>query len=99
MVLINPSPTPTSLGYSYSTPSETPNLSRRTSASALLQVARTDDFFVCHTELASYLDSDNVQTFNDDFNLLNWQHEHKLSYHILSILVKDVLNVHMSTIS
>jgi len=49
--------------------------------------------------LAAYLDSDTVNQYDDDFNILNWWHEHKLSYPVLSILAKDVLTVPVSTIS
>jgi hypothetical protein len=51
------------------------------------------------SELAVYLDSDPVNQYNDDFNILNWWHEHKLMYHVLFILAKDVLIVPVSTIS
>jgi len=51
------------------------------------------------SELAAYLDSDTVNQYDDDFNILNWWHEHKLSYPVLSILAKDVLTVPVSTIS
>ncbi|WVZ86553.1 hypothetical protein U9M48_033312 [Paspalum notatum var. saurae] len=37
--------------------------------------------------------------FDDDFNLLNWWHEHKLTYLVLSILARDVISVRVSTIS
>jgi hypothetical protein len=32
------------------------------------------------SELSSYLDSDTVSQFNEDFNILSWWHEHKLTY-------------------
>ncbi|KAJ1288909.1 hypothetical protein BS78_02G124400 [Paspalum vaginatum] len=51
------------------------------------------------SELSSYLDSDNVQKFDDDFNLLDWWHDHKLTYPVLSILAKDILSVPVSTVS
>jgi hypothetical protein len=51
------------------------------------------------TELSSYLDSDTLQKFDEDFNILNWWHEHKLSYPVLSILARDVIFVPVSTIS
>ena len=46
-----------------------PDLLRRTSATSLLQVASnpTD----VGSELSSYLDSDNVRKFDNDFNLLD----------------------------
>jgi hypothetical protein len=46
-----------------------------------------------------YIDSDPITMFDDDFDLLSWWHEHKTTYPILSILVKDVLTVPVSTIS
>jgi hypothetical protein len=45
------------------------------------------------------LDSDIVNQFDDDFNIINWWHEHKRTYPVLSILAKDVLSIHVSTIS
>ncbi|WVZ88406.1 hypothetical protein U9M48_034932 [Paspalum notatum var. saurae] len=51
------------------------------------------------TELASYLDSDTVQKFDDDFNILDYWHDHKIIYLVLSILAKDVLSVLISTVS
>ena len=51
------------------------------------------------SELSSYLDSDTVSQFNEDFNILSWWHEHKLTYPILSLLAKDVMTVPASTIS
>jgi len=51
------------------------------------------------SELASYLDSDTIICFGNDFDILSWWHEHKLRYHILSILAKDVMHVPVSTIS
>jgi len=54
-----------------------PNLdqSRNVSATSLLQAA-------CATgssELATYLDSDSVSQLDDNFNLMQWWHEHKLT--------------------
>ena len=51
------------------------------------------------SELASYLDSDTVTCFDDDFDIIIWWHEHKLTYPILSILAKDVMSVPVSTVS
>jgi hypothetical protein len=80
--------------------SSTPNLAAGTSASALLQQAHSSAGLSSHdTELSSYLDSDTLQKFDEDFNILNWWHEHKLSYPILSILARDVISVPVSTIS
>jgi hypothetical protein len=39
------------------------------------------------------------RSFDDDFNILNWWHEHKFSYLVLSILARDVISVPVSTIS
>jgi len=55
--------------------------------------------FATTSELSSYLDSDNVNMFDDDFNILNWWRDHKHTYPVLSILAKDVLSVPVSTIS
>ena len=74
-----------------------PELSRRTSASALLHAASTPG--ISGSELAAYLDSDTVQKFDDEFNLLDWWHDHKLTYPVLSILAKDIISVHVSTVS
>jgi hypothetical protein len=51
------------------------------------------------TELSSYLESDTVTQFQNDFSVLAWWHEHKLTYLVLSILAKDVMTVPVSTIS
>ncbi|CAO2201317.1 unnamed protein product [Urochloa humidicola] len=77
------------------------NLSRRTSASALLQAACSGASLAppAGTELTAYLDSDTVTQYDDDFCVLSWWHEHKRSYPVLSILAKDVLTVPVSTIS
>jgi hypothetical protein len=40
-----------------------------------------------------------LQKFDDDFNILNWWHEHKLSYPVLSILARDIISIPVSTIS
>jgi hypothetical protein len=61
--------------------SSTPNLGSGTSASTLLQQAYSSDgLSSLDTELSTYLDSDTLQKFDEDFNILNWWHEHKLSY-------------------
>jgi hypothetical protein len=67
--------------------------------SALLQAASNCASLGVGSELSAYLDSDIVQKYDDDFNLLTWWHGHKLTYPSLSMLAKDVLNVHVSTIS
>jgi hypothetical protein len=74
-----------------------PELSRRTSASALLHATSTHG--ISSFELAAYLDSDNVQKFDDELNLLDWWHDHKLTYPVLSILAKDIISVPVSTMS
>jgi hypothetical protein len=50
------------------------------------------------SELFSYLDSDTVTYFDDDFNILNLWHEHKLTYPILSILARDIMYVPVLTV-
>jgi hypothetical protein len=50
------------------------------------------------SELASYLDSDTITEFDEDFNVLSWWHQHKLTYPILALLAKVVLTVPASTI-
>jgi hypothetical protein len=49
-------------------------------------------------ELSSYLDSNPLE-FDESFCVLNWWCDHKRTYPILSITAKDVLIVHVSTIS
>jgi hypothetical protein len=51
------------------------------------------------SELSSYLDSDCVVQYDEDFNILHWWHEHKRTYPIISILARDVIIVPASTIS
>jgi hypothetical protein len=52
------------------------------------------------SELTVYLDSDPVTAYDDDnFDILNWWHEHKLTYPILSLLAKDIMCVPVSTTS
>jgi len=74
-----------------------PNLdqSRGVSTTSLLQAASAPN----SSELATYLDSDTVSQLDDDFDLMQWWHEHKLTYCVLSILVKYVFPVPMSIIS
>jgi hypothetical protein len=45
------------------------------------------------SELTNYLDSDLVSQFDDSFNILSWWHDHKRTYHVLSILAKDILSL------
>ncbi|XP_066341330.1 zinc finger BED domain-containing protein RICESLEEPER 2-like [Miscanthus floridulus] len=47
------------------------------------------------SELASYLDCDTVSQLDDEFDIMQWWHEHKLTYSILSVLAKDILIVPM----
>jgi hypothetical protein len=49
--------------------------------------------------LLAYLDSDIIEMFDDDFNLLTWWQDHKLTYPALSMLAKDILTLSVSTIS
>ncbi|WVZ83799.1 hypothetical protein U9M48_030899 [Paspalum notatum var. saurae] len=51
------------------------------------------------TELSSYLDSVTVQKFDDDFDILDWWRDRKITYPVLSILAKDILSVPVSTVS
>ncbi|WVZ69805.1 hypothetical protein U9M48_018534 [Paspalum notatum var. saurae] len=51
------------------------------------------------SELASYLDSDILTEFDEEFNTLFWWQKHKLTYSILSLLAKDIMTVPASTIS
>jgi len=51
------------------------------------------------SELTVYLDSDNVVAYDDEFDVLNWRHEHKLTFPVLSTLAKDILIVPVSTTS
>ena len=73
------------------------NLSRDTSATALLHAATSTGSNA--SELVNYLDCDTVSQLDDSFDILRWWHEHKLTYPVLSIMVKDVLTVPVSTIS
>ena len=84
---------------SSSNPTPSASLSRHTSASALLQAASNYASLGAGSELSAYLDSDTVQKYDDDFNLLTWWQDHKLTYPSLSMLAKDVLTVPVSTIS
>ena len=51
------------------------------------------------SELSAYLDSDYVTAYDDDFDLLLWWHDHKLTYPILSIMARDIMLVLVSTVS
>ena len=54
---------------------------------------------VAACELSAYLDSDNVTAYEDDFDLLLWWRDHKLTYPILSIMARDIMSVPISTVS
>jgi hypothetical protein len=51
------------------------------------------------SELSAYLDSDSLNQYDASFHVLNWWHDHKRSYPILSMLAKDIMTVPVSTIS
>jgi hypothetical protein len=51
------------------------------------------------SNLSTYLDSDCVTSYEDDFDILLWWYDHKLTYPVLSIMAKDIMAVHVSTIS
>jgi hypothetical protein len=42
--------------------------------------------FDSQSELLTYLDSDPVSEYDDDFNILSWWHDHRRAYPVLSIL-------------
>jgi hypothetical protein len=48
------------------------SLHRRSSASALLQAATSGASLAAASELSAYLDSDIVNQYDDEFNILNW---------------------------
>jgi hypothetical protein len=51
------------------------------------------------SELACYLDSDCITSYEDDFNILLWWRDHKLTYPILTIMARDIMSVPVSTCS
>jgi hypothetical protein len=65
----------------------------------LLQAASNCASLGAGSELSTYLDSDTVQKYDDDLNLLTWWQDHKLTYPSISMLAKDILIVPVSTIS
>lgn len=73
------------------------NIARDSSATALLHAANSSTSNA--SELISYLDCDDVNQLTDDFNILHWWHQHKLTYPVMSIMAKDILSVPVSTIS
>jgi hypothetical protein len=46
-----------------------------------------------------YLDSDNVTAYEDDFGLLLWWRDHKLTFHVISIMTRNIMFVPVSTVS
>ena len=50
-------------------------------------------------ELSAYLDSDNVTAYEDDFDLLLWWRDHKLTYQVLSIMARDIMSVPILIVS
>jgi len=70
--------------------------SRSVSVTSLLQAATASSN---SSELASYLDCDTVSQLDDEFDIMQWWHEHKLTYSVLYVLAKDILTVRVSTIS
>jgi hypothetical protein len=59
--------------------------------------SQSASFVAC--ELSAYLDSDNVTAYEDDFDLLIWWRDHKLTYPILSIMARDIMSISVSTVS
>ena len=51
------------------------------------------------SELSVYLDSDHVTAYEDDFDLLLWWRDHKLTYPILSIMARDIMSISVSIVS
>jgi hypothetical protein len=50
-------------------------------------------------ELTAYLDSDNVTAYEEEFDLLLWWRDHKLTFPVLSIMARDIMSVPVSTVS
>jgi hypothetical protein len=75
-----------------------PNLdmSRTIPATTLLHAVSSSNIGF---ELSAYLDCDTVSQMDDDFNILNWWHQHKLTYPVLSTFARDVFSVPISIIS
>jgi hypothetical protein len=51
------------------------------------------------SELACYLDSDCITSYEDGFDILLWWRDHKLTYPILAIMARDIISVPISTCS
>jgi hypothetical protein len=45
------------------------------------------------------MDSDPITDYGEDFDILLWCRDHRLTYPVLSILARDVLSVPVSTVS
>ena len=54
---------------------------------------------VIESELKSYLDADPVTCYEETFDILLWWRDHKLTYPVLSIMVRDIMSVPVSTVS
>jgi hypothetical protein len=46
-----------------------------------------------------YLDSDNVTAYEDDFDLLLWWRDHKLTFHVISRMTRNIMSVPVPTVS
>ena len=44
-------------------------------------------------ELANFVNNDKILCIDEDFNIVQWWHDHKFTYPELSILTWDVLSV------
>ena len=64
---------------------------------AFAPTSSISDSVMC--ELTVYVDSDNITAYEDDFDLLLWWRDHKLTYPILSIMTRDIMSVPVSTVS
>ena len=54
---------------------------------------------VIESELKSYLVADPVTCYEETFDILCWWRDHKLTYPVLSIMVRDIMSVPVSTVS
>jgi hypothetical protein len=50
-------------------------------------------------ELSDYLDSDNVTAYEEDFDLILWWRDHKLTFPVLYIMARDIMSVLVSIVS
>jgi hypothetical protein len=75
------------LGASCSSLPPNLDMSRTIPATTLLYAASSSNN---SSELSAYLDCDTTSQMDDDFNILNWWHQHKLTYPVLSTLARDV---------